>query len=724
MSKLRLNSEDDDDLFPPSLIESIRGREMHIYNYKESLLSDHTLYYNPVLPMWNVGKYLHFIEMQKREQSFRSSNDKEKFDEMFLNLINFSRSPVDRQQSPQVIIDALTLYFDIERHLFISGNTCMPYNRNTLNNEDFYSKMLSNKQAVAFLINHSIMVETISTKTANQQRKSVIQPLSYHSDEYHFVSLIEKLQTTKYDADVMNEEKNPFSNVPTVFLDVEIGTCSPLFLRKLRNISFLWKNYSSSISSNSSSKESQKNKDDDNNPFDWNDILFISSNEENVTFQTKHLGRTVINAYASNVQETIEVLMIDKHEGLGALIFLNTHKIPLQIINKILTIYHKTRDSIHSKILEREKSVSHQNSVTATTKKQDDDSSDLSDSDKSNKSEEEEGDDQDHQKSIVTKKYSSFKFICFCGDGSDFTNRNYAHQTFIIFDRLYNYFSESLKNQPLNTRKHRHIFCERWTYDIMMYGVSEDSFLAKTVSNYKIMKTRQESMMNKINLVQKKKVIAIFKELEKEYKNDVATNNNTNKKNTKSHIQVNALGKNNNQSRQQQTKTFVILCSNVIAKNELMKMYFEDKKRFKLSDFFTKNWVYIRSENTRGQIQDAWALEDDETQTQVGATQTMDFRRTQHIIQVNDHNYASEKTDVQHSTFETVTNYVGPPVHTVVFIVTDQTSEKDLVIASKYATGLFEVYYSYGNSYKGIISKSFSQPKIPLFSNLPNKIFD
>lgn len=264
--------------------------------------------------------------------------------------------------------------------------------------------------------------------------------------------------------------------------------------------------------------------------------------------------------------------------------------------------------------------------------------------------------------------------IVLCTDSEDFTNRNYKNHTFISFHGLDKLPSATGISGGASPR----FKYDQWKIESLRHELSDQSkSTRKSVDSYLCVKQSKQAKLNEISLKNFKEIIKCYKDLEKEYIRDPLND------------------------------TYVILCSNEPTKKRLLTLMFEDKKKtYAQFSFLCKNYVFIEQSNTRGKIQQAFLIEDDKSNSEVATTQVMDIRRNEHLIKVADRFYSTEKTSVEHSSFELVSNYSGPPVKTVVFVVSERTSRHDLLVAAKYATDSLKIYYSYNTSFATLVDST------------------
>ena len=79
--------------------------------------------------------------------------------------------------------------------------------------------------------------------------------------------------------------------------------------------------------------------------------------------------------------------------------------------------------------------------------------------------------------------------------------------------------------------------------------------------------------------------------------------------------------------------------------------------------------------------------------------------------------FYNTRENFRHSSIVSVRNYCGPPVTTVIFVVTEATSFQDTKIASSYAMQELKLYFTHGTNYASLKKHYF-----PHTSDLYNKL--
>jgi hypothetical protein len=174
-----------------------------------------------------------------------------------------------------------------------------------------------------------------------------------------------------------------------------------------------------------------------------------------------------------------------------------------------------------------------------------------------------------------------------------------------------------------------------------------------------------------------------------------------------------AQRKSNNRS------TYAVLCSNYIAKNTLLQRMAGANVRFHADTFMLKQMVFVESTNSRGLLEDARVIDGNDyvMYQPITATTELNLRRGVYDLTIDGNHYRTDTTRLSHSTIDTVSNYVGTPVQTLILVVTEHTTMADVKVASRYALSKFVLYYSYETTFATIKRNTFTA-----YNDLANKL--
>lgn len=169
------------------------------------------------------------------------------------------------------------------------------------------------------------------------------------------------------------------------------------------------------------------------------------------------------------------------------------------------------------------------------------------------------------------------------------------------------------------------------------------------------------------------------------------------------------------QRKHDANETYVVLCSNQAAKKSLHQRLAGLSARFCPLTFQLKQMVYVEQSNSRALLESARSTgvnADD-----VASMAEIDLRRAVYELTVDGRRYNSNETRMTHSTFETVAHYVGTPVQTVIFVVTEHTTAADVRIAAKYARTRLRFHYSFDTTFATLQRREF-----PSYNDFANKL--